>query len=141
LPLGWPVARLCRVTRRILIVDDSGPFRATAAELLVACGLALAGVVADGEAALAAVSDECPDGVLLDVNLPGPDGFAVAASITSACPAAVIVLTSSDVEEMPGRVVEACGAVAFVPKTELALTNLKRLFAAADPGRVRTEGS
>jgi CheY-like chemotaxis protein len=129
------------VASRILIVDDSGPFRLTAGELLKARGFRSAGAVADGEAALAVVSGDCPDGILLDINLPGRDGFAVAASIASVCPAAVIVLTSSEIDDVPSAVLRACGAIAFVPKTELAAADLTRLFATADEHRVRTEDS
>jgi CheY-like chemotaxis protein len=44
---------------------------------------------------LAAVAGDCPDGILLDINLPGRDGFAVAAAIAATHPAVRIVLTSS----------------------------------------------
>ena len=60
--------------------------------------------------------------------MPGRDGFAVAASISSVCPA-VIVLTSSDIDEVPGAALKACGAAAFVPKIELAMADLEGLFA------------
>jgi CheY-like chemotaxis protein len=112
----------------ILIVDDSPRFRAAAAELLAAWDFELFDVAADGPQALAAVAGRKPDGILLDVNLPGPDGFAVAASLAAACPAARIVLTSTDYV-LP-QIVAASAAVAFVPKQELAVTDLRALFAA-----------
>jgi CheY-like chemotaxis protein len=112
---------------RILIVDDSPSFRAAAAELLAARGFELFGVAPDGPQALAAVTGKCPDGILLDVNLPGPDGFALAESLTAACPA---VLTSSDADCAPPQVMAHSPAVAFVPKQELAATDLWALFAA-----------
>ena len=121
------------VAYRILIVDDSELFRRTAAQLLAARGFEPTGAVADGEAALAAVSGECPDGILLDINMPGRDGFAVAASISSVCPAA-IVLTSSDIDDVPSAALKACGAAAFVPKTELAMTDLEGLFSTGRSG-------
>lgn len=130
---GCAVDRMRHVPYRILIVDDSEPFRRTAAQLLARRGFEPAGAVADGEAALAVVSSDCPDGILLDINMPGRDGFAVAASISSVCPT-VIVLTSSDVEEVPGSVLKACGAAAFVPKVELATADLEGLFSAGRPG-------
>jgi CheY-like chemotaxis protein len=114
----------------ILIVDDSPRFQATAAELLAAWGFELFDVAADGPQALAAVAGKCPDGILLDVNLPGPDGFAVAASLAAACPVARIVLTSTDADCAPSQVMATSAAVAFVPKQELAVTNLRALFAA-----------
>jgi CheY-like chemotaxis protein len=114
----------------ILIVDDSPRFRAAAAELLAAWGFEVFDVAADGPQALAAVAGKCPDGILLDVNLPGPDGFAMAASLAAACPAARIVLTSSDADCAPPQVIATSAAAAFVPKQELAVTDLRALFAA-----------
>jgi CheY-like chemotaxis protein len=113
----------------ILVVDDSPRFRTAAAELLAAWGCELFDVAADGPQALAAVAGRCPDGILLDVNLPGPDGFAVAASLAAACPLAKIVLTSTDADCAPPLVMATSAAVAFVPKQELATTNLRALFA------------
>ena len=125
---GLASVRMCHVVYRILIVDDSELFRHTAAQLLAKRGFESAGMAPDGEAALAAVRDECPDGIILDINMPGRDGFAVAASISSMC-SAVIVLTSSDVDEVPSAALKACGAAAFVPKIELATADLEGLFA------------
>jgi CheY-like chemotaxis protein len=116
------------VAGRILIVDDSPHFRATAAELLAARGFELIEDAADGEQALAAVAGECPDGILLDINLPGPDGFTVAASLAASCPGARIVLTSADADQIPAEVLKACAAIAFVPKQELAITDLRTLL-------------
>ena len=49
------------------------------------------------------MSADRPDGILLDINLPGRDGYDVAASIASTCPTVTIVLTSSDTETCPAR--------------------------------------
>jgi CheY-like chemotaxis protein len=127
-PAGSAAAKICHVTRRILIVDDSDSFRSTASVLLAARGFELVGSVPDGETALAAVAGDCPDGILLDINLPGRDGFAMAAAIAGAYPAVRIVLTSSDTEDVSGAALKTCGAIAFVPKTELATADLGVLF-------------
>jgi len=116
------------VAGRILIVDDSPHFRAMAAELLAARGFELAGGAVDGEQALAAVAGECPDGILLDINLPGPDGFTVAAALAASCPGARIVLTSADADQVSAEVLKACAATAFVPKQELAVADLRALL-------------
>jgi CheY-like chemotaxis protein len=128
LPTRRSLVRMPHVAIRILLVDDSPHFRAVAAELLAARGFELLAEAADGEQALAAVARGCPDGILLDINLPGPDGFAVSASLAAACPRAWIVLTSSDVGHVPAQVLKTCAAVAFVPKQELAVTDLQALF-------------
>ena len=112
----------------ILIVDDSPGFRALAAELLALRGFKVLEEAADGEQALAAVARRCPDGILLDVNLPGQDGFAVAASLAAACTGARIVLTSADIDHVAAGVMKTCGAIAFVAKQELAVADLRTLF-------------
>jgi CheY-like chemotaxis protein len=124
-----------KVATLILIVDDNSHFRAIAVELLAALGFGSFGAVADGEQALLAVADSCPDGILLDVNLPGADGFAVAASLAAVCPAARIVLTSADADRVPPALLKASAAVAFVPKQQLAVTDLAALFCARTAGR------
>ena len=125
---------------QILVVDDSECFRRAAEQLLAARGLEVLAAASDGEAALAAVSADCPNGILLDINLPGRDGFAVAALIASACPDATIVLTSSEIEDVPSAALRSCGAAAFVPKIELATTDLETLFTGPDSRLRRRPG-
>jgi DNA-binding NarL/FixJ family response regulator len=117
------------VASRILIVDDSESFRAAAAGLLAERGFEVLVTAGDGEQALAAAADGCPDAILLDINLPGPDGFAVAAALAAACPGARIVLTSAGIDHVPAAALRACAAVAFVLKQELAVTDLGALLA------------
>jgi CheY-like chemotaxis protein len=117
------------VALRVLIVDDSSKFRDAAAELLAEMGFEVLAGVADANQALAAVADWCPDGILLDVNLPGRDGFSVATSLAAVCPAARIVLTSAELDRVPANILRTCAAVAFVPKQELAVADLGALFA------------
>jgi putative two-component system response regulator len=116
------------VADRILIVDDSPGFIVAVAELLAERGFEVLRPAADGEQALRAIAGRCPDGILLDINLPGPDGFAVAASLAATCPRARIVLTSAEVDQVPDRLLKTSTAVAFVPKQELAVTDLTALF-------------
>jgi CheY-like chemotaxis protein len=122
------VAHGGRVARRILVVDDSGAFRRTARTLLALRGYELLATARDGRAAIEAASRDCPDGVLLDVNLPDGDGFAVARALAAVCPAVRIVLTSADIEDVPPAELARCHAVAFVPKDELPVVDLTRWF-------------
>ena len=62
----------------VLIVDDHAGFRGFARRLLEADGFTVVGEAGDGTSALAAVDDQRPEIVLLDVVLPDIDGFAVA---------------------------------------------------------------
>jgi CheY-like chemotaxis protein len=111
-----------------LIVDDNPHFLQTAAKLLVLRGLDPFELAAGGDEALAALHRGCPDGVLLDINLPGSNGFEVATTVAARCPAAPIVLMSSEIDEIEDSQLRRCGATAFVPKTELAATDLDLLF-------------
>jgi CheY-like chemotaxis protein len=116
------------VAHGILIVDDSPQFCEAAAALLAERGFEVLTIVADGNEALAAATGGCPDGILLDSNLPGPDGFAVAASLAAVCPATRIVLTSANVAHVPPELLRQCAAIAFVPKEALVGADLGVLF-------------
>ncbi|MDR2987929.1 MAG: response regulator [Nocardiopsaceae bacterium] len=56
---------------RVLSVDDDMSFLGLAAELLEVRGFDVLGKAMGAAQALAATSRERPDGILLDINLPG----------------------------------------------------------------------
>jgi CheY-like chemotaxis protein len=113
---------------RILVVDDNPSFLRATEALLAIRGLDLFDVASGGDEALASLDRGCPDGVLLDVNLVGQDGFHVAAALAARCPSMPIVLMSSDVDAARRSELHRAGAVALVSKTELATTDLGVLF-------------
>jgi CheY-like chemotaxis protein len=117
----------------ILVVDDNHHFLRTAERLLTMRGLEPFGLVAGGDEALAALDRGCPDGVLIDINLAGQDGFQVAAALAARCPALPIVLMSSEAEAVEGFQLQRCGATAFVPKTALATIDLGQFFGGTPP--------
>jgi DNA-binding NarL/FixJ family response regulator len=104
----------------VLIVDDHPSFRATARAILEADGFEVVGEAEDGTSALEAVQRLRPDVVLLDVQLPDMDGFAVASSFATNGYLPKIVLTSSRDAADFGPLVAQCGALGFVPKAELS---------------------
>ena len=65
---------------RVLVVDDDEPVRTMLRRYLTLEGYEVDDV-SDGAAALAAVERQPPDVLLLDVVLPGTDGFDVLASV------------------------------------------------------------
>jgi CheY-like chemotaxis protein len=79
----------------VLIVDDHAGFRASARALLEADGFAVLGEAEDGPTALEQARRLRPQVVLLDVQLPGLDGFAVAERLATEPAAPVVVLISS----------------------------------------------
>jgi DNA-binding NarL/FixJ family response regulator len=107
------------VPKRVLIVDDHQPFRAVARELLES-----AGYVVSGEAAVAA---DRPDAVLLDVQLPDRDGFAVATALATSNGPAVVLISSREADDY-GRRVAACGARGFIPKSKLSAATFAALL-------------
>jgi len=115
------------VPKRVLIVDDHKPFRAVARELLESAGYVVAGEAADAAEALAAVAAESPDAVLLDVQLPDSDGFAVARALAAAGGPAVVLTSSRDADDY-GRRVESSGARGFIPKSKLSVATLAALL-------------
>lgn len=105
---------------RVLIVDDHPSFRASARMLLEAEGYEVVGEAPDGEAALEAAARLRPDLVLLDVNLPGLDGFAVAERLAGAEHAPAVVLVSSRDSGDFGPLVRASAARGFISKCDLS---------------------
>ena len=79
----------------VLIVDDHQGFRAGARALLEADGFDVLGEAADGESAVEQARRLRPQVVLLDVQLPGIDGFAVAERLAAEPAAPAVVLVSS----------------------------------------------
>lgn len=80
---------------RVLIVDDEPLARARMAALLAECAdTELVGTVADGEAALAALDELQADVLLLDINMPGIDGVAVARRLAGRARPQVIFCTA-----------------------------------------------
>ncbi|EIM03233.1 LytTR family DNA-binding domain-containing protein [Rhodanobacter denitrificans] len=80
---------------RVLVVDDEPLARARLAALLGDCaGVEVVGNVGDGEAALAALGELQPDALLLDINMPGIDGVALAQRLAGRTRPQVIFCTA-----------------------------------------------
>jgi DNA-binding NarL/FixJ family response regulator len=104
----------------VLIVDDHAGFRQVARELLEADGIQVVGEAADGESAITEAERLRPQLVLLDVQLPGIDGFEVAARLGQASDPPAVVLTSSHAASLYRRRLAQSPARAFIPKGDLS---------------------
>lgn len=102
---------------RVLLVDDEEPLRRVMKDLLERDGYTVA-EAGDGVVALDQVDRFAPDVVILDLNLPGLDGYAVLTHLRSRPTTAhvpVIVLTAKGDEDNEVRVIEM-GATDFLTK-------------------------
>jgi len=113
-------ARVDDMRRSVLIVDDHAAFRAAARELLEAGAFEVVGEAADGASALAQAAELRPDVVLLDIQLPDFDGFAVAERLGEHGASAAIVLTSSRSVTTFRRRLAANPSWRFIAKSELS---------------------
>ena len=103
-----------------MIVDDHPGFRSAARALLEAAGFEVVGEAADGASAVEAASSLRPEIVLLDVQLPDQDGFAVAERLSrDGAPPAIVLTSSRSVASLRWRLDPHPGW-SFIPKNELS---------------------
>jgi two-component system chemotaxis response regulator CheB len=130
---------------RVLIVDDSSTVRAVLRRLLArTTGIEVSGEATDGAAAVDATLRLRPDVVLMDIEMPGMDGFQATERIMALRPTPILVLTSRATRNQIRTAFEAIrrGAVEVLPKPEDAagweqlattLPDVIRAVAAAHP--------
>ena len=111
----------------VLIVDDHPSFRATARMLLEAEGYDVVGEANDGTAAIDAASRLHPEVMLLDINLPGLDGFQVADRMRTSA-TRIVLISSRDAADYGPSLGES-GALGFIAKGELSGATLAEVLA------------
>jgi CheY-like chemotaxis protein len=115
--------------RRILLVEDDNALRRLFAEVLRSRGYAVE-QASTGDEALAALDRQCPDLLLSDLVLPGPNGQELASLCRARCPDTILVFMSGyTAEELHDL---AITQVVFIPKPISPgdlLSTLERLFA------------
>jgi CheY-like chemotaxis protein len=84
-----------------------------------------------GADAVAAAAELQPDVVLLDIQLPDVDGFAVARSLAVSEHPSPVVLTSTREASDYGERISASSAIAFLPKTDFSGAALRKILAGA----------
>lgn len=81
---------------RIAVVEDEASLRADVVEYLSACGHVVVGCE-DGRALDRALAEHPADLIILDINLPGEDGFSIAKRLRDHSEIGIIMLTARGV--------------------------------------------
>jgi two-component system nitrate/nitrite response regulator NarL len=111
-----------------LIVDDSASFRAVARALLEEGGFSVVGEAATAAEGLAAARRLRPDCVLLDVQLPDGDGFAIATLLAEGDDRpAVVLISSRDLNDLE-PLLEQTPVRGFLAKERLSALTLAELL-------------
>ena len=120
------------IVAHVLVVDDQADWRSTLRDLTRAIPeLTVIGEAASGEEALDAAARLEPELVLMDVRMPGMDGFAASRQLTERNPSTVVMLISVDGRD--AEAVRASGAAAVIRKQELSTRALADAWRAHRP--------
>jgi two-component system chemotaxis response regulator CheB len=113
----------------VLCVDDQAIFRAVLHDVIAATpGLTHVGDAASGQAAIVAVEALRPDLVLMDIHMPGLDGFQTARIIAERRRDVVVILMSADEVGPPPSCMTRGGTIGVVDKRELCPRTLLDLW-------------
>jgi len=122
---------------RVLLVDDSDDFLDVVSEWLTADpGIAIVGTARTGCEAVARVEELKPDVVLMDVTMPGMNGFEATRSIKSKPDSPVVVLLAFHDSETARHAAWAAGADDLMAKANVTaglLTLVRDLVAGRQP--------
>ena len=114
---------------RVLIVDDHEAFRSRARAVLESAGYCVVGEAEDAATAIAAAERLRPDVILLDVQLPDGDGFAVAEQISRQDTFTEIVIISSRQAADYGSRLTNTSIRGFIYKPDLSGDKLDEMIA------------
>ena len=111
----------------VLVVDDHAGFRASVRELFSESRFDVIAEAGDAPSALKEFARVRPDVVLLDIALPGVDGFAVAEALAAeAQPPAIVLISTRDATDYGPRLAGA-KVRGFIQKQLLSSTLLEAL--------------
>jgi len=123
IPLAVSVSgppRLSSDEIRVLLVDDNLATLARVSTAL-APGCAIVGAMRDGQSALAAARELSPDVIVLDISMPGMNGFELATRLRQIGSKAALVFLSVHGEQEFVMAAREAGALGYVEKPRLAV--------------------
>jgi DNA-binding NarL/FixJ family response regulator len=104
---------------RVLIVDDNDGFRMLLRRVLEAQqDVSLVFGACDGEEAVRLAQKFKPDVVLMDIVMPGGDGLDATRRIKESLADTIVVIVSAHDNRVSRERAAACGADAYLPKTD-----------------------
>ena len=126
---------------RVLIVDDNSSFRDEMHGLLEEQGIEVVGTAASAADALAQIAELRPDVCLVDIDLGGESGLALARRVGEITGDSIpnVILISTHDENRFADLIERSSALGFLPKTELSATTIRQLLASATSGNSRSD--
>ena len=102
---------------RVMVVDDHPMWRDAVERDLQAAGLDVVAVAADGHQALARFPAARPQVVVLDLQIPGPNGVEVTASVLRTDPSARVLILSASGEQDDVLEAVKAGATGYLVKS------------------------
>ena len=125
------------VAVRCMLVDDNAGFLDAARGLLEQEGMVIVGVASTAAEAVRVAAELHPDVTLLDIDLGGESGLALARRLTDApgVEPGTLIMISAQAEEDVADLVEASPAIGFLGKPALSAAAIDRLLCAADRRR------
>jgi DNA-binding NarL/FixJ family response regulator len=106
--------------RRVLVIDDNSAFRGALGRLLASGDFVVVAEAATGATGVRLARAYEPDVVIVDVQLPDTDGFAVAEQLAELDRPLDVILTSSLDSSDFGALVTESSARGFIAKAELS---------------------